>query len=108
MDVVGRVRGRVKVDDERYGVDMYSARRDIGGDEHIEPACTEGGQGTLSLTLTPVPVNRCRGQTGVSKAIRKAIGPPLRSAEDDRRTTGCDGLGGHRDPLVRVDLPEMM
>lgn len=76
------------MDDEGYGVDVDPARRDIGGDEHVEPTGAESGKGPLSLALTPVPVNGCRGQAGVSKAIGQAIGPSLGPAEDHRRATG--------------------
>ena len=88
VHVVGGVGGWVEVDHEGYRVDVDPPRRDVGGDEHVEAAGTEGGQGTFALALAAVAVDGGRRQTGAGEAIRQAVGSSLGPAEHQGRAHG--------------------
>jgi hypothetical protein len=61
--VVGRIGRRIEVEDEGDAVDMDAARRDVGGDQYLDPTGPKVGQGPLSLALAPVAVNGRGPQT---------------------------------------------
>jgi hypothetical protein len=58
MYIVGRIGGRIVVDYKRDRLDMDAPRRDVGGNQNVEPSSAKCGQGPLPLALTAVPMDR--------------------------------------------------
>ena len=108
VDVISRVGRGIEVDHERHSIDVDPARGDVGGNKHIEPACTKRRQGALALALAAVPMDGSGPQTGTDEAVRDAIRPTLGAAEHEGRAARRDDLGRHGDPIAGFHPPEMV
>ncbi len=84
VDVVSRAPGRVEVDDARDVWHMEPPGGHIGGDERLHPAGSESLQGTLALSLAPVPVERRGQHPGHAELVGEPVGAMAGATEDDR------------------------
>lgn len=58
VNVVGYIGSWIEMDHERHPIDVDPPRRDVGGDEHVEAACSKRRQASLALALTAISMDR--------------------------------------------------
>ena len=108
VDVRLVVLGRVEVEDRRHVVDVDAPGGDVGGDEGVDTAAGEVGEGTSALRLAAAAVDRGGADAGLAELpgepVRAVAGP----AEDDGRPGRADGLGEHAAAGGAVHLPEQV
>ena len=83
VDVDLLVFGALVVDDVRDVVDVDASRGDVGGDQDVDLAVTEGAQRLLASTLAQVAVQRTNREAAGSQVLAQAGGGALGAAEDD-------------------------
>src|SRR4051812_1181437 len=66
--------GRVEVDDVRDAVDVEPAGGHVGGDQAVDAAGLEAGQGLLALALRLVAVHGDGGHAGVAELLDQPVG----------------------------------
>ena len=71
--------------DSGDAIDMDAACGHIGGDERIDLAVLEGGEGTLALALRAVTVDGRGADAGRLELASDAIGTALGATEHDGR-----------------------
>ena len=92
MDVIVRHVGQVVVDDVRQLVDVDAARRDVGGDEHLQARVLEFRQRPRARALALVAVDRERRDAVVVQLLRELVRAVLRAREHE-----------HLVPVLRLD-----
>ena len=88
MHVVFGIARDVEVDDEGEFLDVEPAGGDVGGDEHVDRAVTEGGESRLTFVLRLVAVNRVCFHAVVLQHARKTTAGLLLVDEDDHLLHG--------------------
>ena len=83
VDVDLLVFGALVVDDVRDVVDVDASRGDVGGDQDVDLAVTEGTQSLLAGALAQVTVQRADGEAAGGQVLAQAGGGALGTAEDD-------------------------
>src|SRR5206468_1220118 len=76
------VGGRVEVHDQVQAVDVDTACGDVGGDQCAPAGRAEPVQGTATLTLAHVPVQRHRVDPVGAHSLRQAVGTVLGPHEE--------------------------
>src|SRR5690242_5705822 len=84
VHVVLGLRGGVEVDDVRDAGDVDAARRDVRGDEGVDPAGLEARQRPLALGLRLVAMHRDGRDVVVAEALDEAVRAALGAHEDER------------------------
>ncbi len=82
VHVVLHLRGDIVVDHVRDAADVQPALRNVGRDQHADPALAEFGEGLVALGLALVGVERGGADAGVLEIPHHAIRPDLHSSED--------------------------
>src|ERR1051325_7066403 len=67
-------------------VDVESARRDVGGDEHLESSALESFDGHAPLILAAIGVQRGALDAGGCELTRETVRADFRPDEDEHRT----------------------
>ena len=88
MHVVFGIARDVEVDDEGEFLDVEPSGGDVGGDEHVDRAVTEGGESRLTFVLRLVAVNRVGFHAVVLEHARKTAAGFLLVHEDDHLLHG--------------------
>ena len=98
VDVDLLVFGALVVDDVRDVVDVDASCGDVGGDQDIDLAVTEGAQSLLASALAQVAVQRTDREAAGGQVLAQAGGGALGAAEDDGAASAL-GLEDARDDL---------
>jgi hypothetical protein len=107
VDVGLVVGGGVEVDDVGDPVDVDPARGHVGGDEHVDLATLESGEGDLALTLGLVAVHRDGGHALARQALDQAVGAVLGAHEHQRELAFARQLLDERvEPIGAAEAAE--
>ncbi|MCO4700621.1 hypothetical protein LRR80_06736 [Streptomyces sp. RO-S4] len=91
------VAGRVHVEDQVDAVDVDAAGGDVGGDQDVDVAVLEVGQGAGARALGHAAVQGLGLRAGVPQLLGDAVGAELGADEDDGAAlAGGDGRGDRR------------
>ena len=82
VDVVFELVREVEVEDVGDAIDIYTARGDVGRDEHANLSGLEGLQGTLTLALRTVGVDGGTADVFTLELTTDAIGTMLGPRKD--------------------------
>ncbi len=88
--------GQVDVDHHIDAVDVDAAGGDVGGDQGLDAALTELGQGAGAHALGLAAVQRGAGDTGLGQLLADGVGAVLAAHEQDRAALARGDLGDDR------------
>ena len=100
--------GKVEVDDGLDILDMYASRDDVGRDQRLYPSGGEVLQGSGSLVLVPLAMDRSGPDALPIKLAGYPVAAMTGSTKDDRRSCGIDHVGADLDPVGPRDGPEQV
>ena len=108
VDVGGVLIDRVEVNHTLDCVDMNASGGNIGGDQCRCLAPGEVVEGSLSLILRPVAMDRHRRHAGPGELAGSTVGAMTSSGEHDRATEGGDDRCTERNAFRAGKLPEVV